>query len=52
LDEIKLIGPDKLLKASAIFEALVTQLEFVRNPDKESVFTTYSYITELNMNSG
>jgi CHAT domain-containing protein len=39
-------------KASAIFEALVKQLEFVPHPNKESVFTTYSYIAELYMNLG
>lgn len=39
-------------KASAIFEALVKQLELVKLPDKESVFTTYSYIAELYMNLG
>jgi CHAT domain-containing protein/Tfp pilus assembly protein PilF len=39
-------------KASAIFEALVKQLESVQHPDKESLFTTYSYIAESYMNLG
>jgi CHAT domain-containing protein len=39
-------------KATAIFEALVKQLELVRHPDKESVFATYCYIADLYMNLG